>query len=78
MLLYPVAKKYLVQFLRKEAVKTSNTLDDKLVTALEVSLEGKDYNDVLVSVKKEAARAKEKVDTIKAAIKPAKKRKSKK
>lgn len=78
MLLYPVAKNFLVQFLRKEAAKSSNTLDDKLVTAVEVSLEGKDYNDVINSVKKEAARAKEKVDVVKAAIKPAKKRKTKK
>lgn len=75
MLLYPVAKKFLVQFLRKEAAKSSNTLDDKLVSAVEVSLEGKDYNDVINSVKKEVDRAKEKVDVVKAAVK---KRKSKK
>lgn len=73
MLLYPVAKKFLVQFLRKEASKSSNTLDDKLVAAVEVSLEGKDYNDVLESVKKEAERAKEKVDAVKAVVKKARK-----
>lgn len=74
MLLYPVAKKYLVQFLRKEAAKSSNTLDDKLVAAVEVSLEGKDYNDVINSVKKEVKRAEAKVKVVKAAIKKSRKK----
>lgn len=68
-LLTKYASKLLVDVLRDKAKKTDNKLDDKLVDAVDAALEGKDYDDIVASTKKEAKRAKAKVTAVKTAVK---------
>jgi len=78
-MLYPIAKNFIVDILRKKSADSSNTIDDKLVAAIEVALEGKDYHQVVDSVSREIERAADKVDAVKELVKkPAKKKKAKK
>jgi hypothetical protein len=78
-MLYPIAKNFIVDILRKKSADSSNTIDDKLVAAVEVALEGKDYHQVVDSVSREIERAADKVEAVKELVKkPAKKKKSKK
>lgn len=78
-ILYPIAKNFIVDLLRKRAAETNNTVDDKLVAAVEVALAGKDYHQVVDSVSREIERGVEKVEAVKAMVKkPSKKKKAKK
>lgn len=72
-LLVKYAGKLLVDVLRDKAKKTDNKLDDKLVDAVDAALEGKDYDDIVASTKKEVKRAKTKVTAVKTAVKELKK-----
>lgn len=63
------ASKFIVDVLREKAKKTDNKLDDKLIEAVDAALEGKDYEDIVASTKKEVKRAKAKVAAVKTAVK---------
>lgn len=67
-ILYPIAKQYIVDFLRKKSKDSSNKVDDKLVAAVEVALEGKDYEDVVASTSREIERAAKKVKAVKEVV----------
>lgn len=78
-MLYPIAKNFIVDILRKKSADSSNTIDDKLVAAVEVALEGKDYHQVVDSTSREIERAADKIKAVKAMVKkPSKKSKAKK
>lgn len=68
-----IAIKYLAQFiveaLRLKAKDTKTTIDDDLIDMVEKAIEGKDYKQMVESTKKEIDRAKDKVKTVKKAVK---------
>lgn len=60
---------FLVEALREKAKDTKTTIDDQLVDMVEKAIEGKDYKQMVESTKKEIDRAKDKVKTVKKAVK---------
>lgn len=63
-----IAAPFLVDILKRESRKTTNTVDDQLVDMVEKAIEGKSYEDMVASTKKEVARAKAKVEEVKDAV----------